>query len=213
MVQGFRNRDMNNLTLREKEKLRRRKQILGAARRVFGRRGFHESTLAEIAREAHLGKATLYWYFADKATLLRAVFEDAINEQLRAVEQVIHDVPDCRSRLEAIALGQFEHFVKNQYVLRISTSETGFAMDQMKRELKSFLMSKYGIYVRLLESVFVSGMRKKEIRNIDAEQMSHLFISMLHSIAWTWHVRGVKPQPDKDARQVCDMVFEGLRKR
>jgi AcrR family transcriptional regulator len=204
---------MNSLTLREKEKLRRRKQILSAARRVFAKRGFHESTLAEIAKEAHLGKATLYWYFADKAKLLRALFEDVINEQLRAVEQIIHDVPDCRSRLEAIALRQFEHFVKNQYVLRISSSEAGFAADQMKRELKSFLMSKYGIYVGLVESVFVSGMRKKEIRNIDAEQMSHLFISMLHSIAWSWHVSGAKPRPKKEARQVCDMIFEGLRKR
>jgi AcrR family transcriptional regulator len=203
---------MNSLTLREKEKLRRRKQILAAARRVFARRGFHKSTLVEIAREAHLGKATLYWYFADKAKLQRAVFEDAIDEQLRTVQQVINDMPDCRSRVEAIAREQLRHFAKNQYLLRISGSEAGFPGEEMKRELKGFLMRKYGLYTELLENTFASGIKKSEIKRIDVAQMSHLFISMLHSIAWYWHLRGVKPQPEEEARQICDMIFEGLRK-
>jgi AcrR family transcriptional regulator len=204
---------MNNLTLREKEKLRRKKQILAAARRVFAKRGFHESTLIEIAREAHLGKATLYWYFADKARLFRAVFEDAIDEQLRTVEKAIEDTPDCRSRLEAIARGQLKHFAKNQYLLRLHGSEAGFPREEMRRDLKGFMMRKYGLYTQLLEKIFASGIEKGEIKEIDAGRTAHVFIAVLHSIAWYWHLRGVRPQPEEEARQVCDIIFEGLGNR
>ena len=204
---------MNNPTLREKEKIRRRKQILSAARRVFAKRGFHESTLVEIAREAQLGKATLYWYFAGKAKLFVAVFEDAINEQLLTVEQAIKDTEDCRSRLEAIARGQLRHFAKNQYLLRIPGSEADFPREELRRNIRSFMMRRYGVYTELLEGIFASGIEQGEIRDIDVGRMAHVFIAVLHSIAVYWHLHGVRPKPEEEARQVCDIVFEGLRNR
>jgi len=210
---GLTSQNMNTLTLREKEKLRRRKQILAAARRVFARKGFHKSTLIEIAREAHLGKATLYWYFANKARLYRAVFEDAIDEQLHTVEKAIEDTPDCRSRLEAIAEGQLKHFARNQYLLRVSGLEAGPPGEEMRRDLKGFMIHKYGLYTELLERIFTSGVENGEIKAIDVGRMAHVFIAVLHSIAWYWHLRAVRPQPEDEARQVCDIIFEGLGNR
>jgi AcrR family transcriptional regulator len=203
---------MNDLTLREKERIKRRRQILAAARRVFTKRGFYKSTLIEIAREAHLGKTTLYWYFSDKTHLLRAVFEDAIDEQLMTIRRIIDEVPDCRSRVEAIAREQLGHFAKNQFLLRIHGSEVGFPTEEMKKDLRRFLMHKYALSIELLEKVFAAGVKNAEIRKIDVGRMSHLLIAMLHSIAWYWHLRGVKPRPREEARQICDMIFEGLRK-
>ncbi|MDD5263910.1 MAG: helix-turn-helix domain containing protein, partial [Candidatus Bipolaricaulis sp.] len=39
-------------------------QIRKAALAVFARRGFHETTVAEIAREAGIAKGTIYLYYA-----------------------------------------------------------------------------------------------------------------------------------------------------
>jgi AcrR family transcriptional regulator len=50
----------------------RRAAILDAALRVWARRGFDGTSVAEVAREAGLTKGTLYLYFPSKQALLEA---------------------------------------------------------------------------------------------------------------------------------------------
>jgi len=51
---------------REREKQKRREQILDAARKVFAKRGFKGATIEDIAGEAELSTGTLYLYFKSK---------------------------------------------------------------------------------------------------------------------------------------------------
>ena len=62
----------------EEDKSRRRDEILAAAKKVFARNGFHDTTIADIAKEAELAYGSVYWYFDSKDDLFR---------QLIAVEE------------------------------------------------------------------------------------------------------------------------------
>ena len=59
---------------KEREKLRRRADIIDAAERIFFSRGFESSTMDEVAAEAELSKGTLYLYFKSRADLQFAIF-------------------------------------------------------------------------------------------------------------------------------------------
>lgn len=54
---------------KEREKERRRQQIIVAAKRVFSERGFNKATMEDIAKEAELSPGTLYLYFKNKEEL------------------------------------------------------------------------------------------------------------------------------------------------
>ncbi len=54
---------------KEREKERRRQQIMVAAKRVFSANGFNKSTMEDIAREAELSPGTIYLYFRNKDEL------------------------------------------------------------------------------------------------------------------------------------------------
>jgi AcrR family transcriptional regulator len=54
---------------KEREKDRRRQQIIVAAKRVFSEKGFNKSTMEDIASEAELSPGTLYLYFKNKEEL------------------------------------------------------------------------------------------------------------------------------------------------
>ncbi|MDO9110042.1 MAG: TetR/AcrR family transcriptional regulator, partial [Desulfatirhabdiaceae bacterium] len=54
---------------KEREKERRRQQIMVAAKRVFSANGFNRSTMEDIAREAELSPGTIYLYFRNKDEL------------------------------------------------------------------------------------------------------------------------------------------------
>jgi AcrR family transcriptional regulator len=62
----------------------RRRQILGVAREVFTRRGYHDANVADICQAAHIGRGTLYQYFANKRDVLLAVVED-IGARIQAI--------------------------------------------------------------------------------------------------------------------------------
>jgi len=50
-----------------------RDEILKAAMHLFASRGFHETSMSEVAREAHVSKALIFWHFKTKEELFVAV--------------------------------------------------------------------------------------------------------------------------------------------
>ena len=50
-----------------------RDEILRAAMHLFANRGFHETSMSEVAREAHVSKALIFWHFKTKEELFVAV--------------------------------------------------------------------------------------------------------------------------------------------
>jgi len=50
-----------------------RDEILGAATRLFANRGFHETSMSEVARSARVSKALIFWHFKTKEELFFAV--------------------------------------------------------------------------------------------------------------------------------------------
>jgi AcrR family transcriptional regulator len=54
---------------KERERERRRQQIIVAAKRVFSEKGFNKATMEDIASEAELSPGTLYLYFKNKEEL------------------------------------------------------------------------------------------------------------------------------------------------
>ena len=54
---------------KERERERRRQQIIVAAKRVFIRKGLSKTTMEDIANESELSPGTLYLYFKNKEEL------------------------------------------------------------------------------------------------------------------------------------------------
>ena len=68
--------------LQEQLIVARRNQILDAAIKVFAKKGFHPTTIKDIAREADIASGTIYNYFENKTALMLGIF-DRMNESDR----------------------------------------------------------------------------------------------------------------------------------
>ena len=51
----------------------RRRQILAGAKRVFARRGYHDTNISHICDDLGIGRGTLYQYFASKRDVFAAI--------------------------------------------------------------------------------------------------------------------------------------------
>ena len=66
----------------------RREQILTAAREVFRRKGYEQTTVADIVKEAGVAQGTFYLYFSHKQDAVLAMAErvmETVGERLNAV--------------------------------------------------------------------------------------------------------------------------------
>src|SRR3974390_452828 len=59
-------------------KQERRQQILGVARDVFARRGYHAAKIDEIVASAGIARGTFYLYFEDKRTIFEEIVDRTI---------------------------------------------------------------------------------------------------------------------------------------
>ena len=76
---------------KEREKERRRQQIMVAAKRVFSEKGFNKATMEDIAQEAELSPGTLYLYFKNKEELYASLSLRILQYLLLRVEHVIEE--------------------------------------------------------------------------------------------------------------------------
>jgi AcrR family transcriptional regulator len=75
----------------------RRRQIIDAALKVVAEKGYHNTTIADIAREMEVGHGTIYRYYENKLDIASAVIQDII-ENIAAV--VTAEPPDEAKTLE-----------------------------------------------------------------------------------------------------------------
>jgi AcrR family transcriptional regulator len=87
----------NDAKRKDKERLARKNEIITAAERVFIQKGFDNSTMEDIAKEAEFTKKTLYSYFESKEALyyeimligfktLNALYNSELNENVEIGE-------------------------------------------------------------------------------------------------------------------------------
>jgi AcrR family transcriptional regulator len=82
-----------------------RNAILDTARDLFSERGYHGTTLLDIAEVAGTGVSSLYSYFPSKIHLLYAVVEPWYKEGFERLEARVEAITDPRERLRSILLG------------------------------------------------------------------------------------------------------------
>jgi AcrR family transcriptional regulator len=70
-----------------------REDLLDAAVRVFGRKGYREAGVEEIADEAGYSKGAIYWHFGSKEDLLTALLDERIDPPVRERVALLETAP------------------------------------------------------------------------------------------------------------------------
>lgn len=105
--------------LRESQREHTITLIVGAAAEVFGRNGYHATSMEEVARETGCATATLYGYFSSKEALFSRVLMDLIGSYLDGVRQAVESSEGFEGGVHAY----FDHFLdfseRKQEVIRV----------------------------------------------------------------------------------------------
>ncbi len=90
------------------DKEAKRRKIQEAALHVFANKGLAEAKVAEIAKEAGIGKGTIYEYYRSKEEIFDSVIQFFMESIETSVAKRIFKVQDPRDKLKQFALGTIE---------------------------------------------------------------------------------------------------------
>ncbi|MDF2524182.1 MAG: transcriptional regulator TetR family [Clostridiales bacterium] len=69
----------------------RRREILVAARELFVKKGYEQTSINDILKIVDIAKGTFYYYFASKEEVLEAIILDIVEEGARRAEMILKD--------------------------------------------------------------------------------------------------------------------------
>jgi AcrR family transcriptional regulator len=187
----------------------KRRLILDAAVRVFARKGFHQSRVGDIAREAGVAHGLLYHYFDSKDQLLETVFADnwsVLLDRIRAVEETDEPATDQLRHVAAILLRTWRH---EPDVVRVVVRE--IARSPEVQERIGELVEPVGSIRRLVER----GQERGEFRaDLDARLAATIFYGAVDAVLTGW-VLGTRPDGDDAIAEaehtLVDVVVGGFR--
>lgn len=90
------------VSLRERQRQEREALILQAAEAVLMEKGYHATSMDEIAARVGVAKGTLYLHFPSKEELIAALFERELAAFRNAVEQAATSAQSAHARLVQI---------------------------------------------------------------------------------------------------------------
>ncbi len=85
-----------------------RQRIRQAARRAFARLGLEGTGLQHVAREAGLGRSSLYHYYPDKASIVGDLADELLEEETALYEQALQSEGSPLERIERLTVAIVE---------------------------------------------------------------------------------------------------------
>jgi TetR/AcrR family transcriptional regulator, fatty acid metabolism regulator protein len=128
-------KEMPRQSLRERQRKERENLILQAAEEVLSEKGYHETSMDEIAARVGIAKGTVYLHFPSKEDLIFALFERELETFLRLVDEAVARDGSARTRLEAILHGLYKGLIGKRLQLLLSLY-TGLEIRQELLEKK-----------------------------------------------------------------------------
>jgi AcrR family transcriptional regulator len=183
----------------------RRAEILAAATKVFGNKGFEATRMEEIAQAAHLAKGTLYLYFRSKDAIYQATVQQALAQLAELTRQHVELEPSLPGKLAAFVRVRIAFWHEQQSLYRVILS---LSREGIYRKRSIGWQRETVVY---LESIFAAAAKAGEIPAQDFLAASWATMDAIRGV----NERRVFAAPDSrspqdDTRFLTDFLLAAL---
>ncbi|AEA34376.1 TetR/AcrR family transcriptional regulator [Hippea maritima] len=182
--------------------------ILTKAKTLFAQKGFDATTMDEIAREAEVNKALIYYYFKDKESLYEEIFKII----LKGILDKLYSIKTYEPR-EALFeyVKAFCEYAKEDEaffkILMYEISSSGKHLPDLALELLSKATS-------FLDEILKEGINRGVFKNVNTLTVHFLIVGTVSFTVCSRNIRNTKSKtgilPEfltKEAKSLCDEIF------
>jgi TetR/AcrR family fatty acid metabolism transcriptional regulator len=182
-------------------------QIIEAAVRVFARRGYYNSRVSDIAREAGIAAGTIYLYFKTKDDILVTLFRDKMAEFVDALRKAIANEPDAASKVRRLVWLHFNLLEEDPNLAEVLQVE----LRQGQKFFRGASGQEIGAYFALIASVLEEGVGEGRFRSgVSVKVATKMLFGAMDQMATSWVLgkRGYRLVDTADT--VADIFLQGV---
>ena len=202
---------------KEREKARRRQQIIVAAKRVFSAKGFNKATMEDIAKEAELSPGTIYLYFKNKDELYASLSLRILHYLYLRVEQLNSEDIAATKKMDTLKDVLYDVYefdpliVINMFHLQSSETLKNLS-SKLLGEIKELSQKALGI----MENIFRDGIESGDFIDLHPVAMADIAWALFSGIIlWEESKRILNSDKDylKDTLAMAfDIFSRGIKK-
>lgn len=188
---------------RSKRSERTRLQLMEAAERVFGERGYHEASIVDITGAAGIAPGTFYVHFESKIELFRQLIQARRAELQNVAREAAYRHEGGRELVHAGFKAWFDWVAKHAAIIRVGR-EAEFVDPSLVEDL-------YRVHAREQAEGLERSLAAGRLQPIDPEVVAWCLVGMAEVTAMRWIVwEGGKPIPPERLDAFVDTALRAM---
>ncbi|EOD01907.1 TetR/AcrR family transcriptional regulator [Caldisalinibacter kiritimatiensis] len=185
----------------------RRLSIINAAIKVFCEYGFHKSKMEDIAKEAGIGKGTIYEYFDSKKNLFQEMIIFSITYYKKGMKKAIADGGNIREKLIELAKHHGKFLAKHAEMAQNIGNQSNIISKEMRCKLIKGRMEIH----KIVEGVIEEGINNGELRSDLNKELAAFSVMGTVNQYYTKKIFIDKEMPNQiNPTEAIDILMKGI---
>jgi AcrR family transcriptional regulator len=188
----------------------RRGEIIDVATRLFLERGFHKTSIRDIARACPFNLASLYMYVTSKEDILFLVAQQLIDEKAKAMAEVEMSEDDPAGSFRTALMSYCRIVHRYRPHIRLLYRE----LDVLSPPRREIVMASLSTVTDVFEQIVREGIKKGVFSDVEPKLVALNALFLCH--LWSLHnraLRSITQNIDEFFDLQSNIVLQGLLKR
>lgn len=183
----------------------RREEVLEAAVSLFSRKGYHATTVRDIAELVGMQSGSLYAHIASKEDLLYAIVMEAADRFMAAIAPIAESGEPAGEKLRQAMAAHIRVVASSPAAATVFLHE----WKALSPERRAAVADRRAAYEGQLARIIHDGVASGEFRPVDATFVRLLVLSAVNWV-YQWYQPGGPLGPDEVASRFHAIILRGI---
>jgi TetR/AcrR family transcriptional regulator, cholesterol catabolism regulator len=183
-------------------------EILDSAAKFFYTKGYHATSIEDVARDVGMLKGSLYYYIKSKEDLLYELLLDVMQQGKGGVEAALEGVKSPVERLEKGIEQHIEHIIRNQVRVGLFLHEFDSLSGRRKQKVQEVIKD----YQKIFTGIVKQGQASGDFVSGEPDMLVNAVLGMCNWI-YRWYHPETSPKLEAVKKTFIELIMGGIVKR
>jgi len=190
----------------------KRTQILHSAIEIFAKKGLERGKIADIAKQAGIGKGTIYEYFKSKDEIFSAIENLFVNDTIAQVNRLVNSNKSPTEKIEEIINYSINmHEVMGDAILIVSEMWAQHSRGQWHGHKNSIFADMYSSYHKVIKEILTSGIKIGEFREMNKDGVATMLLALIDGMIWQDVIFKNDEKFDQRKKEAIKSFMKGIK--
>jgi AcrR family transcriptional regulator len=182
-----------------------RGEIIQAAAQIFRQKGYHGTSMQDIADAVALKKASLYHHVSGKQDILVSILDQALDLLIEDLHSVLEADLSAEQKIRQAMLAYVKRLTQDPDLAAVLLMEHRSLED----DLRSDHINRRDRFEGLWRAMIEQGVKEGSFRSMDRSLATFALLGVLNWMI-TWYRPNGRMPAEAIADQFADLILEGL---